>query len=458
MNLNTGHYLQTFTLLTLIFCGLVQYFTGELAVLWLPFFMTMLMAGFLLLQTRYEPVRLDAQEAIVLTLYLSFIVLAGISTLFQGGALITLIGFKNEIALSLVMLCLLLGFCRESQIYQVTRGLYWIFYIQFPVALYQLLFVVPQRVALHGEEEKWDSVVGTFGGDPMGGGNTAAMGLFCLLIMLLKVSEYKHGLTSFKNMALHIALGFVMCIIGEVKFVILLSPLLLGWVWLMPSWVKEASKVNLAVLLSILVAMVLLIGLAIVILAYIYTAAYGIDMSENPFTVFFGSLSYIFDPNFILPGGEIGRFTTLTFWLQHNDLSGLPGTLFGYGLNATNSGSFLSPGFLNQVYNLILDSTAMSMLLWEVGVVGTLIFIGLFVYILKVVQPEPLLSVDQIDKQDLQLLSFAPAFNVFAIACLLSLPYSQILMIVPMLQFLFYLSLGSSLIIRRTVRRYTGLY
>lgn len=458
MNLNTGHYLQTFTLLTLIFCGLVQYFTGELTVLWLPFFLTMLMAAFLLLQTRYEPVRLDAQEAIVLTLYLSFILLAGISTLFQGGALITLIGFKNEIALSLVMLCLLLGFCRESQIYQVTRGLYWIFYLQFPVALYQLIFVVPQRVALHGEEEKWDSVVGTFGGDPMGGGNTAAMGLFCLLIMLLKVSEYKHGLTSFKNMALHITLGFVMCIIGEVKFVILLSPLLLGWVWLMPSWVKEASKVNLAVLLAILVSMVLLIGLAIVILAYSYTAAYGIDMSENPFAVFFDSLGYIFDPNFILPGGEIGRFTTLTFWLQHNDLSGLPGTLFGYGLNATNSGSFLSPGFLNQIYNLTLDSTAMSMLLWEVGVVGTVIFIGLFVYILKVVQPEPLLSVEQVDEQDLRLLSSAPAFNVFSIACLLSLPYSQILMIVPMLQFLFYLSLGSSLIIRRTVRRYTGLY
>ena len=47
---------------------------------------------------------------------------------------------------------------------------------------YQVFFVVPQRVALLGEDEKWDSVVGTFGGDPMGGGNTAAMGLFCLLI------------------------------------------------------------------------------------------------------------------------------------------------------------------------------------------------------------------------------------------------------------------------------------
>ena len=38
----------------------------------------------------------------------------------------------------------------------------------------------------------------------------------------------------------------------------------------------------------------------------------------------------------------------------------------------------------------------------------------------------------------------------------LSLPYSQILMITPMLQFLFYLSLGASLVIRRTVLRCVG--
>ncbi|VTP62731.1 Uncharacterised protein [Leclercia adecarboxylata] len=132
------------------------------------------------------------------------------------------------------------------------------------------------------------------------------MGLFCLLIMLLKVSEYKHGLTSFKSMALHIVLGFVMCIIGEVKFVILLSPLLLGWVWLTPSWVKEASKVNLAVLLSILLGMALLIVLAVVALAYTYTSAYGVDTAENPFVVFLDSMSYIFDPDFITPGGGGG--------------------------------------------------------------------------------------------------------------------------------------------------------
>ena len=382
--------------------------------------------------------------------------LAGASTLLQGGVTVAIVAFKNEIALSLVMICLLLGFCRESQIYRATRYLYWVFYVQIPVMIYQVLLVVPQRVAQRGEDEKWDSVVGTFGGDPMGGGNTAAMGLFCLLIMLLKLSEYKHGLTTFKSMALHIVLGLGLCIIGEVKFVILLSPLFLVWVWLSPSYVKDVSKINFKTLILIVAGMLLLICLSVVILAWYYTSAFGADPTKSSLSIFIDSLSYIFDPNYVMSTGELGRFTTFLFWLKNNDLWGLSGTLFGYGLNATNSGSTVSPGFLNIVYNLILDSTSLSMLLWEIGVIGTLLFISLFIYILKVCQPKPLLVLEQLDKQDLQLLSFAPAFNAFAISCLISLPYSQILMITPMLQFLFYLSLGSSLVIRRTVLRSAG--
>ncbi len=277
MTLNTGYYLQVYTFVTLILCGLVQYFTGMQSVLWIPFFLTLLMVGLLVMQTRDGSLQLDAQETIVLALYFSFLVLAGTSTLIQGGITVAIVAFKNEIALSLVMICLLLGFCRESQIYRVTRYLYWVFYAQIPVMIYQVLLVVPQRVAVRGEDEKWDSVVGTFGGDPMGGGNTAAMGLFCLLIMLLKVSEYKHGLTTFKSMALHIVLGIGLCIIGEVKFVILLSPIFLAWVWLSPSYVKDVSKVNLKTLLVIVAGMLLLISLSIVILAYYYSTAFGGD-------------------------------------------------------------------------------------------------------------------------------------------------------------------------------------
>ncbi len=68
-------------------------------------------------------------------------------------------------------------------------------------------------------------------------------------------------------MVLHIILGLGLRIIGEVKFVILLSPLFLAWVWVTPGYVKDISKVNLKALLVIILGMVPLITLAIVILA-----------------------------------------------------------------------------------------------------------------------------------------------------------------------------------------------
>lgn len=53
------------------------------------------------------------------------------------------------------MFCMLLGMFSESQLYRLTRLFYWIYYVQIPVAIYQVIFVVPKRVAFRGEDEKW---------------------------------------------------------------------------------------------------------------------------------------------------------------------------------------------------------------------------------------------------------------------------------------------------------------
>ncbi|MGF1906866.1 capsular biosynthesis protein [Aliivibrio salmonicida] len=453
MKINTGLYLQFYAVLTLIFCGLTQYFTGISSVLWLPFLLAFSMVGLLLLQVRYSPLDLDHKEMITLVLFLGFFGLAIVSTFLQNGVTTTIIGLKNELALSLILFCLLLRFCRESQIYRVTKALYWIFYAQFPVILFQVLVVVPKRVTAFGEFEKWDSVVGTFGGDPMGGGNTAAMGLFCLLIMLLKLSEYKHGLTTLKSTILHIGAAFILCILGEVKFVILLSPILLAYVWLTPSYIKGMKSYDLKIILAIVGGMLLLMSIAIMLLSLSYSSAFGgaADPTKGPLDIFIGSLEYIFDPNFIMPSGRLGRMTTIFFWLEHNDLYGIPSVLFGYGLNTTNAGSAMSPGFLNNVFNVILGTTSLSVLLWELGIIGTVFFISLTLYILRICKPKPLFNKEDITQEDMRLISYPPAFNAFAIGCLLSLPYSEILMLIPMLQFLFYLSLGSNLVIRKSL-------
>lgn len=451
LSLNSGFYLQVVTLTTLVFCGVVQYFTGIGAVLWLPFLLTCMMVLLLMMQTRYSDFYLDSQERILLLLFVSLLVLAVVSTVLQSGIKVTIVGMKNEMAISLIMLCLLLGFCRESQIYRITKALYWVFYIQFPVIIYQILIIVPKRVAYRGEYEKWDAVVGTFGGDPMKGGNTAAMGLFCLLIMLLKLSEYKHGLATKLNTGIHIVAAFALCILGEVKFVILLSPLLMAFVWFSPSYLAGMKRLDIKTALTIVGGLLALISVAIMLLAASYSSAFAGSSDKGALEIFIDSLSYVFDPNYIMETGELGRMTTLFFWGEHSDLYGLPSQLFGYGLNATNRGSTVAPGFLNIIFNALLDSTSLSMLLWEVGLVGTLLFFIVVGYALRIVMPKPLIPRDKITAEDVRLLSFQPAFIAFAIAGLLSTPYSQTLMIVPMLQFLFYFCLGAALVIRKSV-------
>ena len=125
--------------------------------------------------------------------------------------------------------------------------------------------------------------------------------------------------------------------------------------------------------------------------------------------------------------------------------------LFGYGLNTTNHGSTVAPGYLNLVFNVLLDSTSLSMMLWELGLAGSVLFIALFGGACVLAWPKPLLERAAMSEADVRLVSYQPAFVAFTIACLLSLPYSQLLMLIPMLQFLFYFVLGAMLVIRNAV-------
>lgn len=96
------------------------------------------------------------------------------------------------------------------------------------------------------------------------------------------------------------------------------------------------------------------------------------------------------------------------------------------------------------------------MMLWEVGIIGVILFIAMIASILIGMRPKETFSRYDLKREDLQLLSSAPAFYVFAIGCLLSLPYSQILMIIPMLQFLLWLALRALIVIHRSVRLNSG--
>ncbi|MFV0575461.1 MAG: capsular biosynthesis protein [Vibrio sp.] len=449
--MNTGLVFQIYVFVTLVLSGTAQYFTDIQAFLWLPFLLTGALFGFLPLVTRYNFNELDYVEIKVLILFCGFITLALIPSFLQVGIKSTIAGVKNGIGISLLLPCLLLGFCRSPQIYHVCQKFYWVFYAQIPLVAYQALIVVPARVAMMGEMDSWDSVVGTFGGSMVAGGNGASMGLFCLLIMMMKLSEFKHGVATLKSVIIHILIALAICVIAEVKFVTLLSPFFLLATFIRGSYVKEVRVISAKMIMVSLLGIFCLLMLMITILALAFSTNTQANMSI--LDIFLDNIGYIFDPNLVVDGldgnlDELGRLTALAFWLQHSDTLGIVSQLFGYGLNSSNAGG-ADPGFLARYFNLAIGSTALSIFLWEVGLIGTLLLMTIVMIIVRNSQPKPMFSKNDLSEADIKLLAYQPAFIGFIYAGLITLPYSPLLALIPVFQFQFYFALGALLIIRK---------
>lgn len=449
--MNTGVYFQAYVFITLVFSGLAQYFTGIDAFLWLPFVMTMVMIALVPLQTRYSFKELDRLETILIVLFAGLFALVLTSSLLQVGIKGTLAGIKNSLGIPLVVLCLVLGFCRESQIYKITQKLYWVFYIQIPVIIYQLLIVVPARAAAYGKLDSWDSVVGTFGGSMISGGNGASMGLFVLLIMLMKISEYKHKVTTLSSLICHLVIAFLIAIVAQVQFVVLLAPLFMMYVYILPSYVKEIKPVDMKTILIGVLGISLLVGIFITILAITYSNEHSAKMGI--WDMFMNNVGYIFDANTIVVGShgrfdELGRLTSMLFWAKHSDLHGIVNQLFGYGLNSSNGGG-AAPGYVPKLFSLIVGSTAIAIYLWEIGLVGTIFLISIILLIVFNSKPKPMFSTKYLSNSDVKLLSYQPAFIGFVLAGLITLPYAPVLALIPVYQFPFYFCLGAMLVIRK---------
>ena len=449
--MNTGVYFQAYVFITLVFSGFAQYFTGVDAFLWLPFLMTMGMIALLPLQTRYNFKELDRLETILIVLFVGLLVLAVISSVLQEGLKPTIAGIKNSLGIPLLVPCLFLGFCRESQIYKITQKLYWVFYAQIPIILYQLLVIVPARAAAQGKMDSWDSVVGTFGGSMNSGGNGASMGLFAMLIMLMKLSEYKHGLATLKSLLFHLTIGFVIAIVAQVQFVVLLAPLFMMYIYILPSYVKEIKPVNMKTILLGIVGICVLVGIFIAILAITYSNQYSAKLGI--WDMFMDNVGYIFNAHTIVDGlhgrvDELGRLTSIVFWGENSSLHGVVNQLFGYGLNSSNPGGD-TPGYVSTLFNLNVGSTAIAIYLWEIGLVGTVFLMSIILLIIMNSKPKPMFSIKDLSKDDVTLLSYQPAFIGFAFAGLITLPYAPMLALIPVYQFQFYFCLGAMLVIRK---------
>ena len=88
-----------------------------------------------------------------------------------------------------------IAYCRPSEklLKRIFLFMFAIASIQWMFCLYQKLKVVPLRIAMHYPGSAWDSIVGSFGGEKFGGGESGSLGVYLAIIFVSMIALNKHG-------------------------------------------------------------------------------------------------------------------------------------------------------------------------------------------------------------------------------------------------------------------------
>lgn len=242
--------------------------------------------------------------------------------------------------------------------------------IQLPFALYELLILVPFREGFTNIIPGLvpvDVVAGTFGADILGGGANSEMATFLIMVLAFLLSYKKYNLLTNKLLFLVSVLVIPPLLLGETKIVLILLPIM----FLLLYRREIVSKMHKA-----LVALALG-GLLTVVAGNMYLLAMGLGFDDfvlNSIGYNIGDIGYGLN--------ELNRKTVLSFWAEKQGFDQPLAFLFGNGLGSSHSATLGHIAINYPGYGI--DLTAISVLLWDVGIVGVILFLSIFVFALKV--------------------------------------------------------------------------
>ena len=267
-----------------------------------------------------------------------------------------------------------IAYCRPSE--QLLKGIL-IFMlaiasVQWAFCLYQKLYIVPTRLAGHYPGSAWDSIVGTFGGEKFGGGESGSLGIYLSLMTTLAVALHKEAQLKTSWFIVVFVSSFAAMAMVESKVIALMIPA--GFLLVYRDY---AFKKPVAFIAGAIGVALLMFGLLV---AYYYLY-WQTDNNKGLFDALYDRFAYSFDPQFQASTTNLGRVKSLVFWWDRHSLLDNPLTiLFGHGLaSAVSSSSIIGEGVAVRAQAVVLDVTGISKLLWETGVVGSLAFVSIFV-------------------------------------------------------------------------------
>ncbi len=250
-------------------------------------------------------------------------------------------------------------------------------FLQLPFVLHQYVFLVPARAHIGNGIVPIDVVAGSFGATMQGGGANAVLNAFLAMVIAGLIAAHQLNVISTTKLLLLSVPLTLPIFVNEAKvsviYLLAVFAVLYG---------KDLIERPLRFLLALLPVLLVLIALMTSFALHAPTTA----RVESIQDLIHWAYEYNVESDEV--AGELSRFGGLRFWIERHGLADLKGTLIGHGVAYTRVGDSETPfretvsattDGIPVVINLHqnIGNTAVAALLWETGLLGLLLIIGL---------------------------------------------------------------------------------
>lgn len=306
----------------------------------------------------------------------AFLLVAALSAIANWDPGVAALGFKSYFPMWILVFALALSRFAVEDFDGLLKAMLAIALLQLPFVLHQYLTLVPLRQNLGPGIIPVDILVGTFGGNALGGGANAVLALFVFVVFACLLGLWKHGALSGFRTALFGLPIITPVFFNEAKVSVFYLPVIV-----LVLFYADIIRRPLRLLLVTGIGAGLFAGLMTAMTVF----HPGGDLRGWSDLVDITYRQQIADVTELRgQHSELTRWTALTFWAKENAGAHPVNLLIGYGPGASRmpeEGEWtLTRTLAERRYHdgMRIGYTALSAILWDTGVLGLIAILGVF--------------------------------------------------------------------------------
>lgn len=365
----------TLFITSFLITGQLMYFGGIDKAAWLPFLIGIVLLMRLPIDVMYQSQRsvpkaknaLASITAMKIAIGVFFATLAASALINAAPPYQVLVTSKEYVFLWGLYLIIAAGLIKPQLVERIWATLPWLMLIQLPIILYQRFIVLPGRTG----PAAFDAVVGAFGGNPEGGGASGAMGVFCVIGIVIVLARWRANLLTGPKMFLLVLAGLIGIGLAEVKFMIILLPIAFTLLF-----ARELARRPLRGLVFVVLGFAVSASILIAYKFQYNKVSTVQTIPEYIDRVLTGDTAlYWYNPG----ANSMGRVASIVFWKEHHSITEPVNLMIGHGPGSTRIAlTFI--GEAQKRFPVKIVTTSLGVLLWETGVIGAISYVAILCF------------------------------------------------------------------------------